>query len=74
MARLDRTGGLFPLWAPSNRPMLTLLLVLVGMCGKGSGKYMEGEMVTGDNWIFMARLTHTFKSLVLSFILTAAPL
>ena len=57
MVRMDRTGGLLPIWAASNRPMWTLVLVLVGMCGKGSGKYMEGEMVTGDNWIFMARLT-----------------
>ena len=55
MARMARIGGLSPIWAASNRPLLTLMLVLVGMCGKGSGKYMEGEMVTGDNWIFMAR-------------------
>ena len=55
---MERMGGLLPiLGSASNRPLLTLLLVLVGMCGKGSGKYMEGEMVTGDNWIFMARLS-----------------
>ena len=74
MARMDRMGGLSPIWAASNRPVLTFMMVLVGMCGEGSGKYMEGEMVTGDNWIFMARLTHTFESLVLLFILTAASL
>ena len=51
MAGMERMGGLLA----SNRQLL--MLVLMGMCGKGSGKYMEGEMVTGDNWIFMARLS-----------------
>ena len=64
---MERMGGLLPIWgSASNRPLITLVLVLVGMCGEGSGKYMEGEMVTGDNWIFMARLTPTNGFLVLS--------
>ena len=59
MARMDRTGDKAIIWGTSNRPMLTLMLVLVGLCGEGSGKYMEGEMITGDNWIFMARFYFT---------------
>ena len=49
-------GSLLSVWSVANRPLLTIMLVLVGMCGNGNGKYMEGEMITGDNWIFMARL------------------
>ena len=55
MVRVDKVRGGLPVRAACSRPMLLVLLILVGMCGKGSGKYMEGDMVTGDNWIFMAR-------------------
>ena len=56
VGRMGWMGSLLSVWSVANRPLLTIVLVLVGMCGNGNGKYMEGEMITGDNWIFMARL------------------
>ena len=55
MVRMDSVKGGLPLWAAGSRLLLVILVILVGMCGNGSGMYMEGDMVTGDNWIFMAR-------------------
>ena len=63
MVRMDSVRGGLPVWAVGSRPLLLILVILVGMCGNGSGMYMEGDMVTGDNWIFMARYsTLTFFS------------
>ena len=55
MVRMDSVRGGLPVWAAGSRPLLLVLVILVGMCGNASGMYMEGDMVTGDNWIFMAR-------------------
>ena len=65
MVRMDSVRGGLPVWTACSRPLLVILVILVGMCGNGSGMYMEGDMVTGDNWIFMARYsTLTFCFLV----------
>ena len=55
MIRMDNVRGGLLVRAACSRPLLLVLVILVGMCGNGSGMYMEGDMVTGDNWIFMAR-------------------
>ena len=55
MLRMDSVRGGLHVWAAGSRSLLVILVILVGMCGNGSGMYMEGDMVTGDNWIFMAR-------------------
>ena len=55
MVRMDSVRGGLHVWAAGSRSLLVILVILVGMCGNGSGMYMEGDMVTGDNWIFMAR-------------------
>ena len=63
--RMDSVRGGLHVWAAGSRSLLVILVILVGMCGNGSGMYMEGDMVTGDNWIFMARYsTLTFCFLV----------
>ena len=63
MVRMDSVSGGLHIWVAGNRSLLLVLVILVGMCGNGSGMYMEGDMVTGDNWIFMARYsTLTFSS------------
>ena len=65
MVRMDSVRGGLPVWTAGSRSLLLVLVILVGMCGNGSGMYMEGDMVTGDNWIFMARYsTLTFCFLV----------
>ena len=72
MVRMDSVSGGLPIWVAGNRSLLLVLVILVGMCGNGSGKYMEGDMVTGDNWIFMARysaLTFCFLSTSTIFLL-----
>ena len=65
MVRMYSVRGGLPVWTAGSRSLLLVLVILVGMCGNGSGMYMEGDMVTGDNWIFMARYsTLTFCFLV----------
>ena len=55
MVRMDSVRGGLLVWAAGSRQLLLVLVIMVGMCGNGIGMYMEGDMVTGDNWIFMAR-------------------
>jgi hypothetical protein len=40
----------------SSSAMLVLLVQLAaGLLAPATAMYMEGEMVTGENWVFMAR-------------------